>query len=252
MENDNNAAPEIGGLLVSRMVTDDLQQPRFIYREKRIRPEDSGWRIFTGMESEEYLDDPQNCSIYHPDTVIAIDPSIGPLLQSGLGSVFEKNEANFWERVDDFPLEDDFMTVQPLDGGWEMGINNLFEREADEDETFFTTGDKSVRVSIWEHEDVSREDLIARIRAEIALRDEERGDPLERFDLREGATDRLGYMVVEQDEWRAYQVIYGWTVTDAAFAFVSFYFDDPADQEWALETWRSLKPLTRTDPDAHI
>nr|WP_260411341.1 DUF2185 domain-containing protein [Pedobacter cryoconitis] len=48
------------------MVVDEKIKPRFMYREKRTRREDSGWRIFTGFESEEYSDDPNNTGIYNP------------------------------------------------------------------------------------------------------------------------------------------------------------------------------------------
>ncbi|RYY52099.1 MAG: DUF2185 domain-containing protein, partial [Chitinophagaceae bacterium] len=46
------------------MVVDEKIRPGFLYREKRAQPEDSGWRIFTGLESEEYNDNPDNIGIY--------------------------------------------------------------------------------------------------------------------------------------------------------------------------------------------
>lgn len=75
-ENNFENFPPIGGLMVSKMVVDQNIKPCFLYREKRTRPEDSGWRIFTGFESEEYNDDPDNIGIYNPSTILKIDPSL--------------------------------------------------------------------------------------------------------------------------------------------------------------------------------
>jgi len=69
-EDNFDSFPPIGGLMVSKMVVDENIKPRFMYREKRTRPEDSGWRIFTGFETEAYNDDPDNIGIYHPSTIL--------------------------------------------------------------------------------------------------------------------------------------------------------------------------------------
>ena len=121
--------PPIGGLMVSKMVSDDEMKPMFMYREKRSRPEDSGWRIFSGLESQEYTDNPENSGIYNPSTILKIDPSIKDLLLKGVGSVFEReNEKSDWYEVTDYELEDDYLTKHNLTEEWTLEINNLFER----------------------------------------------------------------------------------------------------------------------------
>ena len=82
--------------MVSRMVSEEEKKPLFMYREKRTRPEDSGWRIFSGYESQEYIDNPNNTGIYDPSTILKIDSSIRELLLKGIGSVFEReNDKSF-------------------------------------------------------------------------------------------------------------------------------------------------------------
>ncbi len=107
--------PPIGGLMVSKMVTDDNVQPGFMYREKRSRPEDSGWRIFTGFETEEYSDNPENIGIYSASTILSIDPSIKDILLKGIGSVYERTgDDGDWYRVTDFDLEGDYMVTHRI------------------------------------------------------------------------------------------------------------------------------------------
>jgi hypothetical protein len=120
--------PSIGGLMVSKMVVNENIKPRFMYREKRTRPEDSGWRIFTGFESDEYTDNPENIGIYNPSTILKIDASIEDILLKGIGSVYEKSEdGSYWQNITDFKLEDDFIVNHKLPDDWTIEINNLFE-----------------------------------------------------------------------------------------------------------------------------
>jgi len=85
--------PPIGGLMVSKMITEGHKKPMFMYRDKRSRPEDSGWRIFSGYESDEYTNDPKNVGIYNPSTILAIDSSIAELLLKG-GQPLNENQIN--------------------------------------------------------------------------------------------------------------------------------------------------------------
>ena len=125
--------PPIGGLMVSKMVFDKNIKPRFLYREKRTRPEDSGWRIFTGFESEEYTNDSNNVGIYNPLTLLKIEPSLKNILLKGIGSVYERQDDNSeWYKVTDYDLDDDFMTSHKLTENWTIEINNLFERTIEE------------------------------------------------------------------------------------------------------------------------
>ena len=60
------------------------------YREPPDFPDDSGWRFFSGSESAEYLDDPAHTEIYDVNTIANYDAAILPLLDSPIGSAFER------------------------------------------------------------------------------------------------------------------------------------------------------------------
>lgn len=152
--------PPIGGLMVSKMIADEKKPPMFMFREKRSRPEDSGWRLFSGFESDEYSDNPDNFGIYNPSTILNIDSSITGLLLKGIGSVFERKSVKSpWYSVHDYPLEDDYMVTHALTKHWKFSINNLFERCVEEDGSLmYTTGDKTVRIIVWNYDDPTSKD----------------------------------------------------------------------------------------------
>lgn len=239
--NFNNFAP-IGGLMVSKMVVDENIKPQFMYREKRTRPEDSGWRIFTGYETEEYNDNPDNVGIYNPSTILKIDPSIQDILLKGVGSVYERNDANSeWYQVTDFDIEDDYMTTHRLTEDWTIEINNLFERSIEEDGTlYYTTGDKSIRLIIW-NSDQNKQELQLDYSKDIENRDQTNSKTLAKFDFSDSDVIRIGYLIEENDDEKKYSVLFGFSIIDKEVIQVAIYFDEVNDLDWATTTWKNIK-----------
>jgi hypothetical protein len=80
---------------------------RFIYREVADETEDSGWRMFTGHETEEYNADPKNIRLVEVGYMLARDPSLSQLLKEDVGAAFERTTKDEpWKKVTDWtPLE---------------------------------------------------------------------------------------------------------------------------------------------------
>ena len=234
--------PPIGGLMVSKMVFDKNIKPRFLYREKRTRPEDSGWRIFTGFESEEYTNDSNNVGIYNPLTLLKIEPSLKNILLKGIGSVYERQDDNSeWYKVTDYDLDDDFMTSHKLTENWTIEINNLFERTIEENgDLFYTTGDKSIRIVIWNEENKTKETLYAEQNEIIENRDQSKVKTLQKFSFSNEIVTRIGYSVKEHDENKEYTVIHGFSNVDNQTIQFAIYFDEEEEINWAIETWNNI------------
>ncbi|WP_080776832.1 DUF2185 domain-containing protein [Chryseobacterium phocaeense] len=240
---DIDSFPPIGRLMVSKMITEGNKKPMFMYRDKRSRPEDSGWRIFSGLESNEYTNNPENAGIYNPSTLLAIDPSIADiLLTGGFGSAFErKSEKSSWYKVTDFRVEDDYMVKHRLTEKWELSINNLFERQKEQNgDLLYTTGDKSLRLAVW-NDDRSKPEIYSEHRQMIANRDGSLGKMLKTFEFSDHQVSRLGYMIKESDENRTYYVIYAFSIIDHQLIQAALYFDYEEDESWAVETWKGIQ-----------
>lgn len=235
--------PPIGGVMASKMVTEQKKKVRFMYREKPTRDEDSGWRIFSGFENQDYANNPDNAGIYNPTTILKIDPSIANLLLNPVGSVFErKNENSNWSEVDDFEFEDDYLIEQKLTDNWSMEISNLFTRRKDEDgDLVFAMKGKTVRLAIWNSKNKSRQKLYDEHKHQQETRNQTESATLETFELSDSNTSRIGYMIEESDNQKNYKVIYGSSMVDEEVIQAALYFDKDTDKEWALETWRTIK-----------
>jgi hypothetical protein len=94
--------------LVSRKVIDDGLPVRFMYREAADREQDSGWRMFSGYEDDDYNEDPKNIAIVRLSEFGDRDKRVDALLDEPVGSVFERRpEHDEFERVTDWiPSED--------------------------------------------------------------------------------------------------------------------------------------------------
>jgi len=90
-----------------RDMTDDastrLKKINFMYREKPHNDNDSGWKFFSGFESQDYIDNPSNTQIYDVNTIANYDPDIIPFLNAPIKSAFERNqETGKLEQIFDF------------------------------------------------------------------------------------------------------------------------------------------------------
>lgn len=108
----NKVGPIEGYCFASDMVAKDKLKVMFMYREYPDSPQDSGWRFFSGFESDEYASNPENLNVYDVKTITDIDSSIVEFLNSPPGTAFERlEESDAFTKIEDFELEfdDDIM-----------------------------------------------------------------------------------------------------------------------------------------------
>lgn len=96
-----------GYVLATKMLVENKLPVLFMYREKGSNG-DSGWRFFSGLEEQAYVDDPNNIAIYDIETILGIDESIRPYLNSLCGRAYERSDKNeSFKKVDDFGFGSD-------------------------------------------------------------------------------------------------------------------------------------------------
>eukprot|EP01132_Coremiostelium_polycephalum_P005508 gene5508-6862_t len=75
--------------LVSNKIIIDKLKAGYMFREEPAFLNDSGWRVFNGDESDEYMDNRQNFQTVSMAAVLNVDDSFLHLLPSPIDSVFE-------------------------------------------------------------------------------------------------------------------------------------------------------------------
>jgi hypothetical protein len=77
-----------------------------MYRQEPENSQDSGWRFFSGEETQAYVDDPGNFEIYDVNTIANYDPAITGFLDARPGSAFGRNAQGEFER-EEMPVDPD-------------------------------------------------------------------------------------------------------------------------------------------------
>ena len=96
----------LGGCLATDRITVEGRGVNFMYRQKPDRPDDSGWRFFSGFEEDQtYLENPDHLAIYDVNTIVNYEPDILSIVESAIGSVFERDPVSRkWKSVTDFEI----------------------------------------------------------------------------------------------------------------------------------------------------
>ena len=84
--------PPMGACLATDRITVDGAKVGYMYREEADDEGDSGWRFFSGDETQEYAEDPLNWAAYEVNTICNYDPAIIPYLGYEAGTAFGRIE----------------------------------------------------------------------------------------------------------------------------------------------------------------
>lgn len=82
------------GCIATDRITVNGCKVGFMYREEPYQNgnPDSGWRFMAGDESDEYMNNPENHSVYQVNTICNYDREIIPLLNSAPGTAYIRDE----------------------------------------------------------------------------------------------------------------------------------------------------------------
>ena len=86
--------PPQGYCLATDMITVNGHKVGYMYRETPDEPRDSGWRFFSGDETQEYARNPDNLGLYDVNTIANYDPEIIPYLSEPMGSAYERDRSH--------------------------------------------------------------------------------------------------------------------------------------------------------------
>ncbi len=76
--------------MATKAILEDKAQVGYMFREASDFPDDSGWRIFTGEESLDFIDVDDNIDIYDLSEIISKDEDIAQYLDHPVGTELER------------------------------------------------------------------------------------------------------------------------------------------------------------------
>lgn len=83
---------KIGYIIASNEVISGKKPVGYLYREEPDNENDSGWRLFSGEETQEYADDPRNFAMYNASTIVDLHSDVRELLGEECPVEFERDK----------------------------------------------------------------------------------------------------------------------------------------------------------------
>ena len=82
------------GALVTRKVLDG-EPIRFAERLDPHNPQDSGWALSSGTETQKYMDDAKNLAIVRLSAMVDKDPELGKIINAPVGSIYRRTKSGY-------------------------------------------------------------------------------------------------------------------------------------------------------------
>lgn len=90
-----------GYCFISNTVTQDGLKIGYMFREQPIDADDTGWRFFSGTESEDYLEDEDNIDEYDIEYALELEPNIEKYLMLEPEVDLERNDSDGFDIIKD-------------------------------------------------------------------------------------------------------------------------------------------------------
>lgn len=97
--------PKAGACLASKNGLEGRGRVRWMVREQSQAPVDNGWRIFSDIDTSEYLADPANLQITDYNDVCAIEPALIGIWDMPVGSDLQLVDDELGIRIVDTPVD---------------------------------------------------------------------------------------------------------------------------------------------------
>jgi hypothetical protein len=131
--------PDIGFAFATDKITVEGNKVDYMVREASNRDGDSGWIFYGGGETQEYLDDPNNTSVFNLNTICNYDPEIIPFLTFPPGTEIERNLEGKLELLTKGIEKPSVFFLYPVEAGkivvtsaWEFYLRSRMLRRIDD------------------------------------------------------------------------------------------------------------------------
>ncbi len=235
--------PNIGGAIATDEITVEGKRVDYMVRQKPTREEDSGWIFYGGGETQEYIDNPSNSSVFSVNTICNYDPDVISFLTYPPGTEIERNASGQLELITKNVEKPSIRFMYPVDKGtvditkhWSFDVNSWMLRRVD-DSNLVTW---RPGFTIWLNAYTSKSDDIVHRIDGIQNTASPDSSGLERVEKKDGLS-KFRYFLVENGEEgeQASAYIFGFTKTNEIH--ITLYYDDESFLGDIELVWETLK-----------
>ena len=75
-----------GGSIVSKNILYGKARVRWCFREAPVNDLDNGWRFFSELDDDLFVNDPRNLTVCSWSTIVSLEPRVAPLFDLPIGT----------------------------------------------------------------------------------------------------------------------------------------------------------------------
>lgn len=237
----NQLLPDIGFALATDKITVDGNKVDYMIREDSDRKEDSGWIFYGGGETQDYIDDPNNTSVYHLNTIANYDPEIIEFLTYPPGTEIERDAAGILQVISKNTTKPDVVFMLPVEKGfvkvtenWGFSVESHMLRRFDKGSLVIWRPGFTIWLTAYKPENPDVHERVLNLLGQASS---------DRNDLEEVELDgliKIRYFLEEtiDSELQSSAYIYG--LTEYQEIHIAIYFDDPDYKSEIDDIWETL------------
>ncbi len=242
--------PSLGECFATDQITVLGKRVGFMFRDNPSSPQDSGWFFMAGTESQSYLDDPKNISMFDVNTIANYDHEIIQYLTYPVGAEVGRGASGKLSVLNG-PFETPHISFLPpvtagsfhVSESWSFMLSSRMLRRVEEGCLVLWHPGLTIWLSAYtDGQFHAAEDRLARIRTNIS--------PFSRApeQTNEGGLVKFRYFLSETSETGNEQACcYCFALTDNEELHLAVYYDGPdfepeIDQIWATITNSHHRP----------
>jgi len=119
---------------------------------------------------------------------------------------------------------------------WSILVDSDFARRIDGGDVVLWQAGRTIHASVFNTNNTEAEEAIEK------MLEGRPGIPVQMFDREEPGICGHAYLLPEFDENHRYWGLNTWTASKGAVACVTIYFQNLDDLNWAISTWKSVRP----------
>jgi hypothetical protein len=233
--------PDLGGAFATDMITVAGKKVDYMVRQPPDREGDSGWVFYGGGETQEYLDDSDNTSIYAVNTIANYDPEIIPFLTYPPGTEIERNANGKLEVMTKDVEKPSVVLLQPIDAGriaatgnWSFEVTSRMLRRLDEESLVIWKPEFTIWLNAYTSDG---KPISERLSGILGIKSQDA------YDLQQEEKDgllKLRYRLKETTEGKEQDSAYIIGLTDSHEIHMSIYFDSDEHLPEIDRIWESL------------
>jgi hypothetical protein len=203
---------------------------------------DSGWIFYGGGETQEYMDNSDNISIYSVNTIANYDPEIIEYLTYPPGTEIERNREGQLQVISKDVSKPDVIFFYPLNEGiaqitesWSFEISTRMLRRYDKGSLVIWRPGFTIWLNAYSPNNIAIEERAEKILETMS------SDNQDLLKETKNGIQKIRYRLVEEIEGIKQSSAYIFGLTDNQEIHITIYYDDPKHMVGIEQIWDTLR-----------